>query len=357
MQNTVRSDLAGLADIELDAPSIIVVGEVAALDLPGGGHLPLNGMTVVVTRAQSQSDSLSWALLRAGARVVSLPVIAIADPSDGGTAMCRAVNLLGQHHYDWIVFSSVNAVNRLVSMLGDTRDVGGARLAAVGDATAAALAAHGLPTDLVPQSSSAEALADAMPPGVQSATMPPGVQSATMPPGVQSATMPPGVQSTAMPPGVQSTAMPPGVQSTAMPPGVQSTANSAPVRTPRGRVLFPRAAEAREVLADRLRSKGWEVDEVEAYRTVAAGPDEGVTEDVLDAASGADVVTFTSPSTVRFYLELSGRRGVPSVVACIGPVTAQAASRAGLHVDVVAEEQSVAGLVRALVAKLGDPDV
>ena len=63
----------------------------------------------------------------------------------------------------------------------------------------------------------------------------------------------------------------------------------------------------------------------------------------------ADVITFSSPSTVDRYLELSAGQ-VPAVVACIGPVTAEAARKAGLVVDVVADEHTAAGLVAALVA-------
>jgi len=94
------------------------------------------------------------------------------------------------------------------------------------------------------------------------------------------------------------------------------------------------------------------VTEVDAYSTVAAGPAQGVGEDELDEASAADVITFTSPSTVAAYLELAGRRRVPPVVACIGPVTAEAARAAGLSVDVVAAQHSVDGLVAALTAPL-----
>jgi uroporphyrinogen-III synthase len=87
------------------------------------------------------------------------------------------------------------------------------------------------------------------------------------------------------------------------------------------------------------------VDEVVAYRTVTA---EGATPDVLAAAAAADVITFTSPSTVDRYLALSGGK-VPPVVACIGPVTAEAARRAGLAVDVVAADHNAGGLVADLV--------
>jgi uroporphyrinogen III methyltransferase/synthase len=115
-----------------------------------------------------------------------------------------------------------------------------------------------------------------------------------------------------------------------------------------GRVLLARAAVAREVLPDALRAAGWDVEIVEAYRTETAAVDA----DRLDAAAGADAITFTSPSTVERYLEQAGRERVPKVVACIGPITAAAAARLGLEVDVVAEVHTAGGLVDALVAHL-----
>jgi uroporphyrinogen III methyltransferase/synthase len=129
-----------------------------------------------------------------------------------------------------------------------------------------------------------------------------------------------------------------------------------------GRVLLVRAAVGRDVLPDGLRAAGWEVDVVEAYQTRAAP----VSEADREAAAGADVVTFTSSSTVERYLEamagdLAGPEGmagpegpaVPPVVACIGPVTAATARAHGLVVDVEADVHTVAGLVDALVAHLG----
>ncbi len=82
--------------------------------------------------------------------------------------------------------------------------------------------------------------------------------------------------------------------------------------SPSGGVLFPRAVGARPVVAPGLRGKGWEVTEVDAYRTVPAGPAEGIGADELDAASRADVITFTSPSTVRCYAQLAGRVAPPA---------------------------------------------
>jgi len=114
-----------------------------------------------------------------------------------------------------------------------------------------------------------------------------------------------------------------------------------------GRVLIARAAEARDVLPDGLRDRGWDVDVVEAYRTVQGRP----SGDELAAVAAADVVTFTSSSTVRNFLAVCDT--VPPVVACIGPVTADTAREHGLHVDVEAEVHTVDGLVDALVAHLG----
>ena len=111
-----------------------------------------------------------------------------------------------------------------------------------------------------------------------------------------------------------------------------------------GRVLVPRAAEARDVLPDGLARLGWEVDVVEAYRTVQGRPSAG---DVA-AAAGADIVTFTSSSTVRNFLSVCDT--VPPVVACIGPVTAETAREHGLHVDVEADVHTIDGLLDALVA-------
>jgi len=113
-----------------------------------------------------------------------------------------------------------------------------------------------------------------------------------------------------------------------------------------GRVLLPRAAVARAVLPDGLTARGWQVSVVEAYRTAAAQP----AADVVARAAAADAITFTSSSTVTNYLAVAGRDSVPGFVACIGPVTATTAREAGLVVDLVATDHSVAGLVAALAA-------
>jgi uroporphyrinogen III methyltransferase/synthase len=117
-----------------------------------------------------------------------------------------------------------------------------------------------------------------------------------------------------------------------------------------GRVLVARASVARDVLPEGLRARGWSVDVVDAYQTNTAAPSAGA----LLALSGADIVTFTSSSTVERFLELAGADRVPPMVACIGPVTAATARANGLAVAVEAAVHSIDGLVAAIVDAVAD---
>jgi len=112
-----------------------------------------------------------------------------------------------------------------------------------------------------------------------------------------------------------------------------------------GRVLLPQAREARPVIAAGLRAKGWTVDVVQAYRTIPAQV--GVAD--REAVTGADVVTFTSSSTVDNFVAAFGIASVPPIVACIGPVTAATARAHGLVVHIEADPHTIDGLVAALV--------
>ena len=281
-QETVRATLATIGSEDLATPSVIVVGEVAAVDLAWFERRPLFGRRVVVTRTRSQASSLSRALRAAGAEPIEVPVIAVEDPADGGAALRAAVTTLGS--YDWVIVTSPNGAERLLGALQDVgldaRAFGASKVAAIGPATATVLAGGGVRADLVPKQFVAEALLDAM--------------AATGQP---------------------------------------------------GRVLLARAEVARDVLPDGLRDRGWTVDVVDTYRTVPAA----VTTEQRAAIVGADVITFTSSSTVDRFVEAVGADGVPPVVACIGPVTAATARERGLTVDVEAELHTVAGLVDALV--------
>lgn len=308
-QRTERTTLAGLPGVSLGSPAVVVIGPVAALDLSGTA-LPLSGATVVVTRARHQAGPLAAALSGAGARVVELPVIDVTGPEDGGAGLRRSA--AGVAGYRWVAFTSANAVRRFLPLLRDARSLAGVGVAVVGEATARALADHGLVPDLVAEPSTAEGLVSAFPDPPRWTGSAVGARGAR----------------------------PSGA--TGSPPD--------PVE-PGARVLFPRAAEGRETLPVGLRARGWEVDEVIAYRTVIVEPP---LDAVADDVARADAITFTSPSTVRSYLSLRTRGGrslpVPPVVACIGPVTAAAARTAGLEVAVEAGTPSVEGLVGALVA-------
>ncbi|MGI8686699.1 MAG: uroporphyrinogen-III C-methyltransferase [Acidimicrobiales bacterium] len=282
-QRSLRTTLADLPTADLEAPVTIVIGRVAGLDLAWFERLPLFGRSVVVTRAAHQAGELAARLRAAGAGVVEVPTIAIGPPADGGLAVAGAVGRLSS--YDWVVFTSANAVEWFLDFVRDGRDFGSARIAAIGRGTAAALEHRRLVADLVPARFVAESLLASFPD----------------------------------------------------PPSAGAS------------VLIPRAAKARQVLPDGLRARGWTVDVVEAYRTEPAAPPPSL----LAEAAAADAIVFTSASSVGSWVGAAGTEAVPPVVACIGPVTADAARVAGLSVTTTAAEATLDGLVAALVDRLG----
>jgi uroporphyrinogen III methyltransferase/synthase len=161
-QHTVRATLATLGDHELAAPSVIVVGSVAAEELEWFTDRPLFGRRVVVTRARAQASVLADALRGLGAEVVEAPMLEIVDPDDGGAALRAAIGRV--RSYDWLVLTSPNGVERTFAHVPDARALAGVRVAAVGSGTAAALARHRIVADLVPESFVGEGLVDAFPP-------------------------------------------------------------------------------------------------------------------------------------------------------------------------------------------------
>jgi uroporphyrinogen-III synthase len=253
---------------------------------------PLSGRSVVVTRTRSQSSELVERLAQLGAEVVELPVIEVEEPDDGGTALAHAVDRLVAGGYAWVAVTSPNAVSRLLSAIGHRTVPGTVRWAAVGAGTARSLQGAGFPVDLVPGRAVSEALAEAFP---------------------------------------------------AAEPGSGGGGNGTTV-------LFPRAETVRGALAPTLRAKGWQVDEVVAYRTVAGRPDA----EAVAAAQRADAIAFTSSSTVERTAELLGPTRVPPVVVSIGPVTSGSARSLGLEVAVEADPHTIDGLVQAVLAALGD---
>ena len=285
-QHTVRSTLSAIAREPLASPSVIVVGQVAAMDLSWFESRPLFGKNVIVTRPRHQSSVLADRLRDEGADALIVPTIEIVDPLDEGAALSAAVGQLSS--YDWVVLTSANGAKRFCERLRDGRDLAGVKLAAIGPGTAEILADYNLVADLVPERFIAESLLEAFP---------------------------------------------------------------LPHESEQRRVLLARAAVARDVLPDGLRELGWRVDVVDAYRTIPVEPTDAERERII----GADIVTFTSSSTVENWVAAFGIETLPNVVACIGPITADTARRAGLRVDVIADVHTIDGLVDALIDRAAHP--
>ena len=162
-QRTIRTTLGELHACPLEPPVTIVIGQVAGLDLPWFESRPLFGRRVVVTRARHQASGLVERLRAVGAETVEVPTIEIADPDDGGDALRTAAAHV--RDYDWVCFTSPNAVERFFASFHDARAFGDVRVAAVGPGTANALAAAGIVADLVPERSLAEGLVATFPHG------------------------------------------------------------------------------------------------------------------------------------------------------------------------------------------------
>ena len=281
-QRTVRGTLATVADLGVEAPSAIIIGAVADLDLGWFEQRPLFGRRIVVTRAREQASELRVRLERLGAAVIELPSIA-SEPI--------AFELPDLGRYEWIVFTSANGVDALFGGLAraglDTRALGSVRVAAIGPGTNRALGRRGVRADVVPERFVAESLLDAFPD-------------------------------------------PSG-------PGV--------------RVLLARAETARDVLPVGLAARGYAVDVLAVYRTVAVEPDPA---DIGRIRGGdVDAITFTSSSTVTNFCDAVGARPrADAAVISIGPVTSQTARERGLEVTAEADPHTIDGLVAAVLATL-----
>lgn len=284
-QQTIRTTLGELGSVELEPPVAIIVGEVAGLNLAWFESRPLFGRRIAITRAREQSSVMAKRLVNLGAEVIEAPTIAITDASDGGAGL--AVGAAAVASYDWVVFTSANAVDRFWSNLRDARDFGSARIAVIGPGTADALGRHHVVADLIPKRAVAESLLEAFP----------------------------------------------------APPAAG------------GKVLLPQAAAARSVLAEGLRSVGWQVDVVEAYRTEPVVP----SPEVLAAIKDADAIAFTSASTVTNFLSAAGKDVLPGCIASIGPITSAVAREQGLNVNIEAAEHTIDGLIATLIEHLSVP--
>jgi len=272
----------------LTPPAVIVVGEVVRLreKLRWFDNRPLFGKRILVTRARHQAGALSRLLIERGAEPVELPVISIQPLPDSGE-LDRALSNLAQ--YQWLIFTSVNGVNaffgRLYELNLDARALSGLKIGAIGPATAKALAQKGINADYVPVVYSSEGLIA-------------GLKSQLV----------------------------------------------------RGkRFLLPRADIADKDLANGLKELGAEVHEIAAYKTVSQ-PEAMAQAKRMLLSGQIDAIIFTSSSTVSNLVAVFNKK-VPAIkakVACIGPKTADTATKAGLKVDIVAEEHTIPALVAAM---------
>jgi uroporphyrinogen III methyltransferase/synthase len=297
-QRTVTGTLATIADIasaeDVRAPSITVVGPVAELAeqlswREGGIRYPLSGRTVAVTRARSQASGLARRLEELGASVVQAPSIRV-ESIDGPAPDLSP--------YDLICFTSPNAVSALFERL--------ARGPAPGQETT--------------------------PAGVRDARSLAGALVAAIGPGTARALAERGIVADIVPERFVAEAL-----------------VEALVDTPVEHALVARAKEARDVIPDALRARGAQVDVLALYETLA----EPLSPHALAAAREADYITFTSSSTVRFFLDAAGgASGLSSAtrIVSIGPITSETLREHGLEPHVEAESHDIDGVIQALLA-------
>lgn len=295
-QKTVVSTLAEVvADVrsaKVGAPAITVVGDVVDLReaLSWFETKPLFGWRVLVPRTKEQAGSLSTMLRSFGAVPEEVPTISV-EPPRNPQQMDKAVRGLVEGRYEWVVFTSVNAVKAVREKFEeyglDARAFSGLKIAAVGEKTAESIAAWGIRADLVPSGEqSARGLLEDWPPYDD-------------------------------------------------------------MLDPINRVFLPRADIATETLVAGLHELGWEVDDVTAYRTVRAAPPPAPVRDAIKTGK-FDAVVFTSSSTVRNLVGIAGKPHPSTVIAAIGPATAKTCEEHGLRVDVLATKPSVEVLAEEL---------
>jgi uroporphyrinogen III methyltransferase/synthase len=256
---------------------------------------PLEGRTVMITRALAQSAGFAAELESYGARVVACPTIEIVEPESYAVLDEAIANLFG---YDWLVFTSTNGVDfflrRLAHLGRDVADLDGLKVCAVGDATVERLSDASVHVDVMPQRFKAE-----------------GVFAA-----------------------------------------LESYLGGA-AAFDRLNFLIPRAAVARDYLPRALEAAGARVDVAPAYRTVAPETTDRARVEALLVGGAIDCVTFTSASTVRNFAQLFDTNDLSALlagvcVACIGDVTAATAAEYGLRADVQPAEFTTPALARAV---------
>ena len=286
-----RGTLSDIADSvaakNLRPPAVVVFGEVASADRALACARPLSGRRIVVTRSRAQASKLTAALRDLGADVSEMPLIKREPPED-----LREFAELVQdaHSYEWIVFTSANGVEAFFgifdTLYDDAREIGGARFAAVGAATARSIKDRHYHVDLVAEDFHSESLAAAF-------------RKQT---------------------------------------GVENV-----------KILMVRPAEASGTLAVELTKMGAIVDEAIAYRTVPETQDRTRARRRFEE-EGADLVVFTSSSTVRNFFALQLKMPDHLKFASIGPVTTKTLAEHGAKPSIEAKQHDINGLVEAIVA-------
>jgi len=300
-QDTLEALSARVKQSPPPEPSILVVGRVTALrdHLRWFDERPLFGRRIVVTRPREDAPELVDRLAALGAEAIEAPMIRIVAPQDYGPLDDALTDL---ERFDWVVFTSANAVDHFMTRLlagpGDTRLLKGVRLFAAGPATRDRLQRFALKVDLMPSEGRPDRL-------------------------------------------------------------VHALGSHAPLEG--ARVLLPRANVGRELLVEELRKAGAEVTEVTAYRVLLADAEREGEPDIyrmlLDRR--IDVVTFTSASSVRNLAALLGADQSADLlrqtaVACVGPVTAEAAAQMGISTTIMPQEYTIPALVDAIVRHYGE---
>lgn len=292
-QQTIRGSLSRIAGIATEAnftsPAVAVFGSVVNLreSLNWFETRPLFGKRIVVTRSRGQAEVLSAGLRALGADVIEIPVIRIEPPGD----LLEFGQLVQDSHaYDWIVFTSPNGVNAFFDMFykiyNDAREIGGARIAAIGPATAQRVKDFHLKVDLQP----AEFVAEAV---------------------------------------------------------VREFQKHGSVENER--ILVVRPEVARDVLATELTGMGAIVDEAIAYRTVPETADAGGGIGRFKSG-GADLITFTSSSTAENFMALKLPLPAGVKTASIGPATSRTMRELGLGIDIEPRQNDIQGLINAICA-------
>ncbi|HVE68758.1 MAG TPA: uroporphyrinogen-III C-methyltransferase [Solirubrobacteraceae bacterium] len=315
-QRTVVATLGTIAQRAeaegLRPPAVTVVGPVAALRerLAWLEDRPLHGRSVAVTRARAQASGLAARLRALGAEAIEAPTIRM-EPLDA--------EIPDLAPYDLVAFTSSNGVRQFFEALAKRAAAGEAR-AGAGEASEAGAGA-GRASEAgagAGQACDARALA-----GKTVAAIGPGTAAALRERGIAADVVP----------------------ERAVAESLLDALAGAPVR----RALVVAPEEARDVLPDGLRERGAAVDVLALYRTVA----EPLAPAALEAALGADWITFTSASTVRRFLEASGGAPPRGRVVSIGPVTTAALRETGIDVAAEAAEHDVDGVVAAILADRG----